>query len=189
MLWPKKNSYQEFYNEKKFLRLKNSPPPPITFLMVCPLIAQTVGVIFHNCNISPKNYFANFIDKLDAESMELFLLEDLNCNFPGSASEDSSNLNSNTEKILQNFVENYSELSGPFRIPSSVMTFAVIRSLVGETAMKMVALVTVHFRSPSMNGVLIYGAIFQPLGIKTRLRITANVITDSGIRMDFENYA
>ena len=121
--------------------------------------------------------------------MELFLLEDLNCNFPRRASEDSSNLNSNTEKNLQNFVENYSELSGPFIIPSSVMTFAVTSSLVGETAMKMVALVTVHFRSPSMNGVLIYGAIFQPLGIKTRLRITANVITDSGIRMDFENYA
>ena len=27
MLWPKKNSYQEFDNEKKFLRLENSPPP------------------------------------------------------------------------------------------------------------------------------------------------------------------
>ena len=37
MLWPKKNSYKEFDNEKKFLRLKNSPPPPITFLMVRPL--------------------------------------------------------------------------------------------------------------------------------------------------------
>ena len=36
MLWPKKNSYKEFANEKKFLRLENSPPP-ITFLMVCPL--------------------------------------------------------------------------------------------------------------------------------------------------------
>ena len=30
-----KNSYKEFDNEKKFLRLKN-PPPPITFLMVRP---------------------------------------------------------------------------------------------------------------------------------------------------------
>ena len=38
MLRPKKNSYKEFDNEKKFLRLKNSPPPPITFLMVRPLI-------------------------------------------------------------------------------------------------------------------------------------------------------
>ena len=37
MLWPKKNSYEEFDNEKKFLRLENSPPP-ITFLMVCPLV-------------------------------------------------------------------------------------------------------------------------------------------------------
>ena len=27
MLWPKKNSYKEFDNEKKFLRLENSPSP------------------------------------------------------------------------------------------------------------------------------------------------------------------
>ena len=27
MLKPKKNSYKEFDNEKKFLRLENSPPP------------------------------------------------------------------------------------------------------------------------------------------------------------------
>ena len=27
MLWPKKNSYKESDNEKKFLRLENSPPP------------------------------------------------------------------------------------------------------------------------------------------------------------------
>ena len=26
MLWPKKYSYKEFGNEKKFLRLENSPP-------------------------------------------------------------------------------------------------------------------------------------------------------------------
>ena len=40
MLWPQKNSYKEFGNEKKFLRLGNSPPPPppITFLMVRPLM-------------------------------------------------------------------------------------------------------------------------------------------------------
>ena len=38
MLWPKKNSYEEFDNEKKLLRLETSPPPsPITFLMVRPL--------------------------------------------------------------------------------------------------------------------------------------------------------
>ena len=28
MLWPKRNWYEEFDNEKKFLRLENSPPPP-----------------------------------------------------------------------------------------------------------------------------------------------------------------
>ena len=27
MLWPKINSYKEFDDEKKFLRLENSPPP------------------------------------------------------------------------------------------------------------------------------------------------------------------
>ena len=38
MQWPKKNSYKEFDNEKKFLRLENFPPlPPITVLMVRPL--------------------------------------------------------------------------------------------------------------------------------------------------------
>ena len=31
MLWAKKNSYKEFDNEKKFLRLENSPPPPHNF--------------------------------------------------------------------------------------------------------------------------------------------------------------
>ena len=31
MLRPKKNSYKEYDNEKKFLRLKNSPPPPHNF--------------------------------------------------------------------------------------------------------------------------------------------------------------
>ena len=28
MLWPEKNSYKDFDNEKKFLRLENSPPTP-----------------------------------------------------------------------------------------------------------------------------------------------------------------
>ena len=38
MLWPKNNSYKEFDNEKKFLRLENSTPhSPITFQMVRPL--------------------------------------------------------------------------------------------------------------------------------------------------------
>ena len=27
MLWPTKNSYMEFDNEKKFLRFENCPPP------------------------------------------------------------------------------------------------------------------------------------------------------------------
>ena len=36
MLWPKINSYKEFDNEKKFLRLQKFPSPPITFLMVRP---------------------------------------------------------------------------------------------------------------------------------------------------------
>ena len=31
MLWPKKNSYKEFDNKKKFLRLENSPPPSHNF--------------------------------------------------------------------------------------------------------------------------------------------------------------
>ena len=45
MLWPKKDSYKEFDNEKKFLRLENSPPPPpITFLMVRPLYIQRIRV-------------------------------------------------------------------------------------------------------------------------------------------------
>ena len=43
MLWPKKNSCKEFDNEKKFLRLENSPPPPITFLMVRPLSVTLCG--------------------------------------------------------------------------------------------------------------------------------------------------
>ena len=31
MRWPKKNSYKEFDNEKQFLRLEHSPPPPHNF--------------------------------------------------------------------------------------------------------------------------------------------------------------
>ena len=40
MLWPKKNSYKEFDNKEKFLRLENPPRPPfrITFLMVRPIV-------------------------------------------------------------------------------------------------------------------------------------------------------
>ena len=31
MQGPEKNSYKEFDNEKKFLRLENSPPPPSNY--------------------------------------------------------------------------------------------------------------------------------------------------------------
>ena len=51
--------------------------------------------------------------------------------------------------------ESYAELSEPIRIPSSVITFAVIRSLVLMRLQncsinwgKVVALMKVHFRSP-----------------------------------------
>ena len=36
MLWPKKIHAKNLLTKKKFLRLENSPPPPITFLMVRP---------------------------------------------------------------------------------------------------------------------------------------------------------
>ena len=42
MQGPEKNSYTEFGNEKKFLQVENSPPPPITFLMVRPLSEETI---------------------------------------------------------------------------------------------------------------------------------------------------
>ena len=41
MLWPKKNSYKEFDNEKKFLRIENPPTTSKTFLMVRPLTCWT----------------------------------------------------------------------------------------------------------------------------------------------------
>ena len=41
MLWPKKNLYKEFDNEKKFLQLENSPsPPPHDFSNGPPLIVR-----------------------------------------------------------------------------------------------------------------------------------------------------
>ena len=46
MQGPEKNSYKEFDNEKKFLRLENSPPPPITFLMVRPLSSLPADVLW-----------------------------------------------------------------------------------------------------------------------------------------------
>ena len=66
-----------------------------------------------------------------------------------------------TEKnILQHqwFIESYAELLEPIPIPSLVMTFAVIHSLIFDEAAKLfhklgkvVALITVHSWSPSMN--------------------------------------
>ena len=38
MLWPKINSYKEFDNKKKTWGSKIPLPPPITFLMVRPLV-------------------------------------------------------------------------------------------------------------------------------------------------------
>ena len=35
MLWPKKNSYKEFDNEKEFLRLENSQHPPPRKISAC----------------------------------------------------------------------------------------------------------------------------------------------------------
>ena len=37
MLWPKRNSYKEFDNEKKIPAARKFPLPPISFLMVRPL--------------------------------------------------------------------------------------------------------------------------------------------------------
>ena len=53
MLWPKKNSYKEFDNEKKFPRLENSPPPPpIAYLMVRPLSLKSDQQQFSLYNIN-----------------------------------------------------------------------------------------------------------------------------------------
>ena len=56
MQGPEKNSYKEFDNEKKFLRLENSPPPPPpTFLMIRPLL--------HNTKSFMLIYWADFWEK------------------------------------------------------------------------------------------------------------------------------
>ena len=52
MQGPEKNSYKEFDNEKKFLQLENSPPPPITFLMVRPLSPKSDQHQISPCNIN-----------------------------------------------------------------------------------------------------------------------------------------
>ena len=72
------------------------------------------------------------------------------------------------KNILQHhqFVESLAELSEPTRIPSPVVTFAVIRATTFPQFME-------QFCSR----------------IKTRLRITANIITDEGIQMGSESSA
>ena len=52
MQGPEKNSYNEFDNEKKFLRLESSPPPPLTFLMVRPLLIIKNSQQARNDNLS-----------------------------------------------------------------------------------------------------------------------------------------
>ena len=42
MLWPKKNSFKEFDNEKKFLRLENSPRTPHNFPNCFPLAIKFI---------------------------------------------------------------------------------------------------------------------------------------------------
>ena len=60
MQGPEKNSYKEFGNEKKFLRLENSPPPPHNFSNKANLIStlgscltgKTTIIIWSFLNIS-----------------------------------------------------------------------------------------------------------------------------------------
>ena len=49
MLWPKKNSYKEFDNDKKFLRLENSPPPPHNFSNG-PSLKEVLGLLPYEGN-------------------------------------------------------------------------------------------------------------------------------------------
>ena len=52
MQGPEKNSYKEFDNEKKFLQLENSPPPPHNF---------SNGPSLKKANLSPNDYvFINY---------------------------------------------------------------------------------------------------------------------------------
>ena len=50
MLWPKKSSYKEFDNEKKFMRLENSPPsPPPHNFSNGPSLSCSFGSTNNNC--------------------------------------------------------------------------------------------------------------------------------------------
>ena len=64
MLWPKKNSYKEFDNEKKFLRLENSPLPH-NFSNGPSLMSFALAV-----NKSPAVYFLSRALDIEVESIE-----------------------------------------------------------------------------------------------------------------------
>ena len=79
MPWPKKNSYKEFYNEKRFLRLENPPPQdahpppppfPITFLIVRPL--SLCLLLF---SVVSENRMQKYFNKMSRVSDEHGVLE------------------------------------------------------------------------------------------------------------------
>ena len=49
MPWPKKSSYKEFDNDKKFLRLENPPPPPNNFSNG-PSLKEVLGLLPYEGN-------------------------------------------------------------------------------------------------------------------------------------------
>ena len=57
MLWPKKNSYKEFDNEKKIPAARKFPTPTITFLLVRPLVTFFLCINL----IKPFNYSRSFL--------------------------------------------------------------------------------------------------------------------------------
>ena len=54
MQGPEKNSYKEFDNEKKFLQLENSPPPPHNFSNGPSLIVTRAKSFFSRLRPTPK---------------------------------------------------------------------------------------------------------------------------------------
>ena len=56
MLRPKKNSYKEFDDEKKFLRLENSPPPPHNFSNGPSLNATNANIVTQQRYRRPTRY-------------------------------------------------------------------------------------------------------------------------------------
>ena len=61
MLRLKKNSYKEFDEEKKFLRLENSPPPPHNFSNGPSLRRSLITKHFRQCSEKNRNYHSNFL--------------------------------------------------------------------------------------------------------------------------------